>query len=137
MSNTLRYLAPRTEVCHAIMESNEVGPVEAKIRCLTVQIYRMLVVKDGKSARSCSISSRYHQLVFQKIKPNRRVCPVALDTRGWSSNLKILKADSDPKKWFELNDLKMFICKELIIWTSSTAMFIAILFHKCKESGLH
>eukprot|EP00434_Breviolum_minutum_P037526 symbB.v1.2.033275.t1/scaffold4105.1/size64512/7 len=24
----------RTEVCHAIMESNEVGPVEAKIRCL-------------------------------------------------------------------------------------------------------
>ena len=35
MSNTLRYLAPRTEVCHAIMESNEVGPVEAKIRCLT------------------------------------------------------------------------------------------------------
>ena len=34
MSNTLRYTVPRTEVCHAIVESNEVGPVEAKIRCL-------------------------------------------------------------------------------------------------------
>ena len=35
MSNTLRYPVLRTEVCHAIMESNEVGPVGAKIRCLT------------------------------------------------------------------------------------------------------
>ena len=33
---------------------------------------------------------------------------MAVDTRGWSSNLKILKADSDPKEWFELNDLKIF-----------------------------
>ena len=34
-TSTLRCPVPRTEVCHAIMESNEVGPVEAKIRCLT------------------------------------------------------------------------------------------------------
>ena len=34
MSNTLRYPVLRTEVCHAIMESNEVGAVEAKIRCI-------------------------------------------------------------------------------------------------------
>ena len=84
MSNTLRYPVLRTEVCHAIMESNEVGPVEAKIRCLTD-------LSDagcqGRQERKImqhivSISSRYHQLVFQAIKPNCSVCPVALDTRA-------------------------------------------------------
>ena len=58
---------------------------------------------------------------------------------------RVVSKFEDSKSWrwswrskeFEMNDLKKFFCEELIIWTSSTARFIAILFHKYKESGLH